>query len=261
MTATAYLSVTDVSVRFGGVHALRGVSLTIDRGEIVGLIGPNGAGKTTLFNAITGLIRPTSGDIVFAGKSIVRLPMERIAREGLVRTFQQTELFDELSVVDNVRVALHAAQPQGRGEQRVYLSKADVEAAQTRAVQDLLGDLGLEHVATTTAGELDHGHRKLVGIAVALATAPSCLLLDEPVAGMNAREVARCLSLIETLRSRGLAVLLVEHNVRAVMQVTDRIVVLNFGSVIAVGSPSDVQADDAVREAYLGADTDGSADV
>ena len=119
MTATPYLSVTDVSVSFGGVHALRGVSLTIDRGEIVGLIGPNGAGKTTLFNTITGLIRPTSGDIVFAGKSIARLPMERIAREGLVRTFQQTELFDELSVVDNVRVALHATQPQDRGRQRV----------------------------------------------------------------------------------------------------------------------------------------------
>ena len=136
----------------------------------------------------------------------------------------------------------------------------DSQAAQERASQALLDDLGLSSLAQATAGELPHGHRKLVGIAVAMATDPSCLLLDEPVAGMNAREVSRCLALIETLRLRGLAILLVEHNVRAVMETTDRIVVLNFGSVIASGPPSDVQADEAVREAYLGADSDGPGD-
>jgi branched-chain amino acid transport system ATP-binding protein len=241
------LSVMRLSVRFGGVAALNDVHLDVGKGEIVGLIGPNGAGKTTFFNSVTGVVRPSSGSVRFDDQAIHGWPIERICRAGLVRTFQHTSLFDELTVLENLRVALTARQAGSR-------RGSELRARETQIATELLSDLDLSALRDVPARELAHGHRKLVAIAIAMAASPKCLLLDEPVAGMNEQEVQRCLSLIRTLRGRGLGILLVEHNVPAVMAVTDRVVVLNFGSVIASGSPTQVQADAAVREAYLGTD-------
>ena len=237
----ALLSVRNLTRRFGGVVALEDVSFEVEPGEIVGLIGPNGAGKTTAFNVISGLYRPDAGDVVFDGRSIVRAPPHRIVRSGVARTFQNVELFDTMTVFDNVLVGTHG--PYGWGRAR---------RARAR-VREVLDYVGLAEDAGRVVAALPYGVRKRVELARALAAGPQLLLLDEPAGGLDHEEVAGLARFLGGLRrDLELTVLLVEHHMNLVMTVSDRVYVLDFGKRIAAGTPHEVQRDAAVIEAYLG---------
>jgi branched-chain amino acid transport system ATP-binding protein len=247
------LELESVSVSFGGIAALRNVSFGVPAGGIVSVIGPNGAGKTTLFNVITGFRRPSRGAVTFDGQPLAGLPPYRIARRGLVRTYQKTEVFPELSVFDCVRIGLLNRLDAGFveimfGGGRVA---AFVEAA-PGLVRDILATVGLEHKADYAARELSYGEQRLLEIAVGLAAQPRLLMLDEPASGLNKDESERLGELICLLRDRGITVLLVEHNMSLVMSVSDNIVVLHHGEKIAEDAPEAVSQDPAVVSVYLG---------
>ena len=226
----ALLEGRGVTVRFGGLLALKSVDLAVSPGEVLSVIGPNGAGKTTLFNVITGRVRPTQGSVAFRGEPIHRLPPFRIARLGIVRTFQKTEVFGPLSLVDGV-----AAGALARDDH-------DPSARAREALQTV----GLLGKAALTAQQLSYGDQRLLELAQALAAKPAVLLLEEPASGMNHQESAHIVRLIGELRDRGLAIILVEHNMHVVMTISDRVIVINYGEKIAEGQPADVRADPRV---------------
>jgi branched-chain amino acid transport system ATP-binding protein len=230
------LEVRGVMVRFGGVMAVGGVDLDAEVGQVTGLIGPNGAGKTTLFNVISGMQEPTAGQILVSGVDITNEAPHKRAKRGLARTFQRLELFWSLTVRDNVRVAAELA------------AVPDVDGT----VDSLLDKVGVSELADSVAGDLPTGSARLVEIARALATMPRLLLLDEPASGLDDSETERLGSLLRELSSDGLGVLLVEHDMDLVMHVCDRIHVLDLGNIISVGTPTEVQHDEAVLRAYLG---------
>ena len=245
------LETRGLTKHFGGLAAVNRVDLAVEQGEIVGLIGPNGAGKTTCFNLLSGFLSPTSGTIAFAGEDITGLRPHDIVRRGLVRTFQLTTLFQDMTALENVLMGLHLH--SRRGLRQALLTAGmfpSDEVAQSRAALEFTG-LGAH--ADQLARNLPHGHQRILGIAMALAARPRLLLLDEPVTGMNLEESGRVMALVKTIRDRGTAVLLVEHNMRAVMGTCQRVVVLNFGQKLAEGSPAAVSSSASVIEAYLGA--------
>ncbi len=254
MMAQALFSARDVTKRFGGVVALRDFSLSVAEGSIVGLIGPNGSGKSTFFNVVTGFERPASARIEMAGRRIERSSPEGVANSGIARTFQNIRLFGSMSVFENVQVGQHR-----RGHASIFAmvlgspSYRRLERDSIEQTWRLLDLFGIADVADEQAVDLPYGIQRRVEIARALAAGPRLLLLDEPTAGMNGVEAAETADLISNLRSElGISILLIEHNMNVVMSISDRIVVLNFGSQIAEGAPYQIRADPTVIEAYLG---------
>ncbi|MBW4488756.1 MAG: ABC transporter ATP-binding protein [Trichocoleus desertorum ATA4-8-CV12] len=240
--------------RFGGLCAVDAVSFTVHPGEIFGLIGPNGAGKTTLFNLITGLIPPSSGQLLYQGADISRQRPHRIAAKGIARTFQNIRLFAELSALENVMIAQHIHTKSGLFTGVFGLAPAPQEERQSQAkALELLKLVGLSDRATEKACNFPYGDQRRLEIARALALEPQVLLLDEPAAGMNHNEKQQLSEFIRDIRAQfNLTVLLIEHHVPLVMGLCDRIAVLNFGKLIALGQPAAVKSDPAVIEAYLG---------
>jgi branched-chain amino acid transport system ATP-binding protein len=247
------LKIDGLGKRFGGLNAVSSLDVSINQGDIMGLIGPNGAGKTTVFNLVTGYLKPTMGSVILEGHDITARSPHYIASKGIARTFQATNIFSEFTVLQNIVLASHLKSetgfwrnvlhtPASRHSEKEVLKKS-------RAILELVG---LDQFADVTAQNLAHGHKRILGIAIALASEPKLLLLDEPLGGMNGEEVTETVKLINKLWQENITILLIEHNMRAAMSLCKRIVVLNFGRKIVEGSPEEIKKDDRVIRAYLG---------
>jgi sulfate-transporting ATPase len=245
----ATLSVENLTVRFGGVTAVDSASFEVEPGEVVGLIGPNGAGKTTIIDAVTGFVKATSGDVALNAERMNRWSATKRARRGLRRSFQSLELFEDVSVEDNIRVGADTGSLASWFTDLLWPGKHALASAAVSAIHEF----DLEPHLQDLPDALPYGRRRLVGIARAVASGPSVIMLDEPAAGLDETESRELASLIRRLADdRGMSVLLVEHDVGLVMSTCDRIIVLDFGRVIATGTPSEIRANPAVRDAYLG---------
>lgn len=251
------LSVKRLTKNFGGLTAVNNVSFEVKSGEIVGLIGPNGAGKTTVFNLITGIYRADQGEILYDQHPISRISTHRIIFLGIARTFQTIRLFQNLSVLENVLSGRHCRMKSGVLSSLLHTPKQRTEerAALAKTISELKF-VGLQEEATQPAKNLSYGNQRLLEIARALATEPRLIILDEPAGGMNEQETTNLVSLIEKIRSRGITVLLIEHDMSLVMRVCENIVVLEYGSKIAEGPPQEIKQDHRVIEAYLGTEED-----
>ncbi len=254
------LRVEGLSKRFGGLQAVNDLSLAVEPGDILGLIGPNGAGKTTVFNLITGQLHPTAGEVHFKGRRITGMPPYDLVRMGMVRTFQSTVLYSESSVLENVMRGCAARRQVGFWGGLVGSRRAAESAAGVRErASELLRFVELAPVREEAARNLPFGHQRALGVAVALATEPELLMLDEPVAGMTVEERAHMARLIRRVNAAGTTIVVVEHDMGFVMQLCQRIVVMNYGKKIAEGSPQEIRDDPAVVAAYLGVDDDAQA--
>lgn len=251
------LSLRRLTKSFGGLTAVHNVSFDVDPGSIVGLIGPNGAGKTTVFNLITGIYRPDQGEILFNNTSLLGLRTHRIIALGIGRTFQTIRLFQNLTVLENVLAGCHCRMRSGAVSAMLGLARHRRE--EKKAIQQAMNALafvGLDKNALQQAKNLSYGNQRLLEVARALATEPKLLILDEPAGGMNEQETAALIELIRKIQEQGMTVLLIEHDMSLVMRVCEKIVVLEYGSKIAEGSPPEIKANPRVIEAYLGTEED-----
>lgn len=247
------LNLSGIGKQFGGLTALQGISFNVGKGSITGIIGPNGAGKTTLFNIATGIYPPSAGAVVLEGKDISKLPPEGRARLGLVRTFQNIELFGKMTVLENVMVGLHTRSSSGlfACSFRMPWQMSEERRIRERA-KELLAFVGIPELQDVQAGTLSFGKGRLLEIARAMALEPKLLLMDEPAAGLNSSETAELADLIKKIRDLGVTIALVEHDMDLVMDICDQLVVLNLGTMLAEGTPREIQDNQAVITAYLG---------
>ena len=254
------LHVEHITMQFGGVVAVNDLSLDVNEGQIVALIGPNGAGKTTLFNLIAGFYAPTAGKVFFKGEDITSLKPYQRTRIGLARTFQNINLFADMSVMDNALVGQHCRMTYDPISAMLSLpNKHKQERASRKEVMEMLDFMGLADVAEEKAGSLSYGKQKNLEIARAMATRPELLLLDEPASGLNTQELDQLSQRVLAMRDRGITVVLIEHKMDVVMTISHKVMVLNFGETIAFGPPEAVSADPHVIEAYLGKEDDEDA--
>jgi branched-chain amino acid transport system ATP-binding protein len=249
----ALLELRDVTKFFGSLEAVSQLSFGVEQGEIHSLIGPNGAGKTTVFNLITGTFPITSGSILFNGEEISKIKAHEVAKKGITRSFQQTFLFMQSTVLENVLTGFHMRCNAGPLAEFFHTAKArNIDEECTRGALEIIEFMGLSKVKNEYGANLPHGHQKALGVSMALACNPKLLLLDEPVTGMNPSETAEMMTRIKEIRARGITVVIVEHDMKVVMGISDRITVLNYGRKIAACLPHEIRENKEIVEAYLG---------